>query len=153
MIYKGSDPEHTKIKLNPKSVIQFKFNLLAAAVEATIETIFEAGISFDNIFYKTILCWLDIRQIWFDPKYDEHFLWVGLTIDYYTEQCPGQVPWGDWTTAPPKEQIGQIGSNIISRVRQRLDMPAVSALWQETLSVMLLPENELEMADEVFNQD
>ena len=40
------------------------------------------------------------------PDYDLNYLWGGLSIGYWTEMCPGEVPWGDWSAKSIKGNIG-----------------------------------------------
>ena len=71
------------------------------------------------------------------PDYDLNYLWGGLSIGYWTEMCPGEVPWGDWSAKSIKGNIGQIATNIITKVKQALQVEEPSFDYQDPLTGFL----------------
>ena len=94
--YIGYDKEGP-VKINPKFVVGPEIQIVSGVINESLKTIFNHGLSLNNIFQNTTLCWLDIRQIYFVPDYDLSYLWGALSIGYWTEMCPGEVPWGEWS--------------------------------------------------------
>ena len=111
----------TKIKddqfgAQSKLLINIELGVVSGLVKGLIEGIFAGGLSLQNIFADTAICWLDVSQIYFIPTYNERFLWGGLTVGYSTIQCPTDKPFGDWTVKPIKDQLAQIGRNIMGDI-------------------------------------
>jgi len=64
-------------------------------IEGKIASFFDAGHSFNNLFYDTPLCWLNYDQIYLDPNYDQSYVWAGLAAEYSLLNCPDDKPYGE----------------------------------------------------------
>ena len=134
---KYEDSYDSNIDMASKFRINTLLTVLEGVVEGALETIFDRGISFDNIFNETALCWLDLSQIYFMPEYTERYQWAGLTLGYWTKYCPGDIPWGPWTTKPIGEQIKQIVGNIVGKIEKAMNLVSAEENWEEELQLFL----------------
>ena len=71
------------------------------------------------------------------PDFYLNYLWGGLSIGYWTEMCPGEVPWGEWSAKPLDEQLGQIATNILSKITQAMQVELMSSDSQDLLTEFL----------------
>ena len=58
--YIGYDKEGP-VKINPKFVVGPEIQIVSGVINESLKTIFNHGLSLNNIFQNTTLCWLDIR--------------------------------------------------------------------------------------------
>ena len=71
------------------------------------------------------------------PDFGLDYLWGGLSIGYWTEMCPGEVPWGEWSARPIEEQLGQIATNIISKVTGAMQVEGFAVSEEDPLTGLI----------------